>query len=342
MGFLPRPSEHPEHERFMAAPSPDVLDFGKLLAPIPGDKPTGPDLRADASPTSIYYAIRDARRAARLAERPLETGEADRRNPPQVDWKPVFQQGTKALAEKSKDLEVTAYLIEALVRLNGFAGLRDGLRLARELVERYWDGLYPVPDEEGIPTRIAPLVHLNGQDADGTLLAPIGRIPITEATSIGRFCTSDYHDANALKKLDPKALQARIDKGAVSFDVLQKAFAESSAAFYQQLAEDINGCLAQLAQMSKALDQRCNGQGPPTSALREALESSLSVVKDLAKDKPGIAPKPVETPQPAAGATVAAQPSGDGAAQPKPLRTREDAFRMLLEVAEFFRRTEPQ
>lgn len=328
----------------MASPSADVLDFARLLAPIAGDKPTGTDLRTDTSPTSIYHAIRDARRAARLAERPLETGEADRRSPPAVDWRPVLEQGAKALAEKSKDLEVTAYLIEALVRLKGFAGLRDGLRLARELVEKYWDGLYPTPDEEGLATRTAPLIHLNGQDADGTLLAPIGRIAITEATSVGRFSTSDFHDASALKKLDPKAAQARMEKGAVSFDALEKAVAESSPQFYQQLVEDVNACIAQLAKMGAVLDQRCNGQGAPTSAIRGALEASLSAIRNLAQAKLETAPQPADGGA-AAGETpaaAAASPSGDGKAQAKVLRTREDAFRNLLEIAEFFRRTEPQ
>src|SRR5262245_55651179 len=39
--------------------SPDVLDFAKLTAPTPGDKPTGADLRAEAAPGSTYYAIKD-------------------------------------------------------------------------------------------------------------------------------------------------------------------------------------------------------------------------------------------------------------------------------------------
>src|SRR2546425_1256477 len=151
-------------------PSPEVLDFERLLAPIAEDAPTGADLRADPSPTSLYYAIKDARSTARAAERQMVGGEEGSSG---ADWRPVLQHGTKALAEKTKDLEITAYLIEALVRLHGFAGLRDGFRLARELGERYWDGLYPVPDEEGVATRVAPLTGLNGEDADGTLIAPI-------------------------------------------------------------------------------------------------------------------------------------------------------------------------
>ena len=70
--------------------------------------------RIIASPASPYYAIKDARTAARTAERQQLIG-GDDGSPP--DWRPVLQHGTKALAEKTKDLEVTAYVIEALVRL---------------------------------------------------------------------------------------------------------------------------------------------------------------------------------------------------------------------------------
>src|SRR5262249_61208713 len=118
-------------------PSEEVLDFERLLAPVSGDAPAGADLRSDSSPTSLYYAIKDARNAARAAERQVLMGGEDNSSPP-PDWRPVLEQGAKAIAGQSKDLEVVAYLIEAIVRKHGFAGLRDGFRLTRELVEQFW------------------------------------------------------------------------------------------------------------------------------------------------------------------------------------------------------------
>src|SRR5581483_9147750 len=156
--------------------SQEVLDFSQLLLPITGDGPAGEDLRADASPNSLYYLVKDARSAARAAERQIVMEDEPSARP---DWRPVFYHAVKALAERSKDLEITAYLIEALVRLYGFAGLRDGFRLARGLIEQFWDGLYPLPDEEGLATRVAPLTSLNGDDAEGTLIAPIALVPLT-------------------------------------------------------------------------------------------------------------------------------------------------------------------
>ena len=40
--------------------TPDVIQLEALLAPIAGDKPTGPDLRADANPASDYFKLKDS------------------------------------------------------------------------------------------------------------------------------------------------------------------------------------------------------------------------------------------------------------------------------------------
>src|SRR5262245_49292994 len=116
--------------------SESVVELEKLLAPIPGDKPTGVDLRADGNPNSDYYKLKDARFAARAKERELESDPAAAAAAPDQlpEWRAILDGAPKVLAEQSKDLEVAAWLVEALVRRYGFVGLRDGFRLTRGLV----------------------------------------------------------------------------------------------------------------------------------------------------------------------------------------------------------------
>jgi type VI secretion system protein ImpA len=321
--------------------SAEVLDFAKLLAAIPHGKAAGVDLRLDPSPSSSYYAVKDARNAARAAERQLvHDGEEPAA---QADWRPVLQLGTKALAEQTKDLEITAYLIEALVRLHGFAGLRDGFRLARELVEQFWDGLYPLPDEDGLESRVAPLTGLNGDDAEGTLLVPITRVSITEATSIGKLNCTHYQQAVALGKLaDAKLRAQKIDEGALSLDAFQKAVGESSAAFYGNLVEDLNQCRDEFAKLGAALDARCDGRAPPSSQIRNALESCLDLIKDVARAKLAAAlPQSVEAAATKGEAAPASRDNGQTGETVGVIRNREDAFRHLLRIAEYFQRSEP-
>jgi type VI secretion system protein ImpA len=327
-------------------PTPDVLDFAKLLAPIPGDKPVGADLRINAGPTSLYYAVKDGRTNARASERRMEGGIEDAVPP---DWKSVVASATKALAESAKDLEIAAYLIEALCRTNGFAGIRDGFKLARGLVEQYWDGLYPTPDEEGIATRLAPLTGLNGDDAEGTLIAPINRIPLTDSANLGRLTYSNYLQAVATGKVqDPKAKEKRIAGGAMHMELIQKAVDETPAAFYRSTFDDLTGAIDELSKLSAALDAKAGSSSPPTSAIRTSLESVLGAINDVGKAKLAItatAKKPEEKKTDEEGK---AEPSANGKAAedeqgeklPR-VRNREDALNAILQLGDFFRRTEP-
>ena len=324
--------------------SEEVLDFGKLLAPISADKPTGVDPRSETTSDSLYHKTRDARRAARDAERP---GRADDAELP--DWKPVRQLGIKILTEQAKDLEIAAYLLEALLRLEQFAGLRDGFRLVREIVEKFWDGLYPPPDQDPPPdehplaNRIAPLVSLNGEESEGALIAPIARVPITAATSVGPpFSLAHYNEGTSLKRItDPKVLEKKLAAGAVSLEMFKRAVAETPASFYRQLVEDLTACTTEFGKLGEALKKRCNGHEPPTSNIRNALTNCLDLVKQEAGDKW----KPPQEPSKDG-------PKKDGAPGPNPaaspaettvavLQGREQALENLRKVADFFRRTEP-
>ena len=119
--------------------SPQCIDIERLLTPISGDAPSGSNIRDDISATSPYFRLKDARSAARTAERRADT-EGENAGPI-AEWRTIRELAVAILGERSKDLEVTAWLIEALVRLEGFPGLRDGFRLTHGLVEQYWDTL---------------------------------------------------------------------------------------------------------------------------------------------------------------------------------------------------------
>src|SRR5438045_1678625 len=108
----------------------ETADIEAILAPIPGDRPTGVDVREDFTPSSIYFRLRDARADARDAERQAESPDPD--NPGsgggndeglQARWRPVATLAASALKETTKDLEIATWLTEALVRTSGLAGL---------------------------------------------------------------------------------------------------------------------------------------------------------------------------------------------------------------------------
>src|SRR5215475_8498199 len=107
---------------------PEGFDLEALLAPIAGDAPQGTDIREDYSATSPYNLLRDARSEARDAERGQDAGDQDVRDPTPL-WRSVRTLALGTLVETTKDLEVAAWLTEALVRSHGLAGLAAGARL---------------------------------------------------------------------------------------------------------------------------------------------------------------------------------------------------------------------
>lgn len=320
--------------------SQENLDFEAMLAPIEGESPAGENLRDDASPTSVYYQIKDARSAARAAERSMEMD--DEASGFLDEWRSILELSPDVIASRSKDLEIASWLTEALLRAHGFSGLRDGFRLMQGLVENFWEGLYPLEDEDGVETKVAPLTGLNGDGGDGTLIQPIRKIVITQGSSDVPYAFWQYEQAGELAKVaDEEKRQARIAAGALTMEQMTRAVAETPSAFYSELVADLKACIEEYSKLSALLDDKCGADAPPTSNIRNLLQAILDEVSYLAKDKL-ISDMPAEDDAAAAdaGAGTGGAP-GAGPVVSGAIASREDAFNTMLKVAEFFRRTEP-
>jgi type VI secretion system protein ImpA len=314
-----------------------VLDFEKLCAPIAGPNPAGMDLRS--SGRELYDGIRMARNQARTMEKPQMRGDLSAPQGPPEEWSAVFKKAVDALSVHSKDLELTAYLIEATVRLHGFSGLRDGFRLYRELVERFWDNLYPSLDGTDVSVRVAALGGLNGDSSrDGTLMFPIFRLALTDGKS-GAFAAYQFDHALLLEKLPPERQQERVDSGQVSLKMFEASAAETSVNFFRDLVDDLRQCNEEFDKLSAVLEVKCGSeQAPSSSRIREALQKCLTIVASVAKDR-----LTAETTTPAVSLPAASPDSNVQVVMtPGAIRNRKDAFETVEKVAKFFRDTEPQ
>ena len=321
--------------------SPSVIDIDSLIQPISEDAPQGTDLREDRSPTSDYYTIKDARNSARAAER------ANMFDDESVDtlslWKPVLDIAPVILAQSSKDLEVLSWYIEALIRYSGIAGLRDGLTLTREIIERYWDNLYPMPDEDGIETKVAPLTGLNGDGGEGTLLAPIRNCYITPG---GNYSYWQYQQARDINKIsDEDERLSRINAAGFSLADIEHAIAGGSVDFYVNLIADLEVCNQEFQAMNNLLMASCGHDAPPSTNIRELLDELLRSIRFLTKDKlahlnQGESADGADTADNGTGATTMTATSGVAGSK-GPIASREDALNRLQEVARYFRAHEP-
>lgn len=104
----------------------DLLVLGK--EPIQPDQPAGQEARY----TPEYEQLQ-----AEIDKLSLPSASSG------VDWRKVENLATVILAQKSKDLAVASYLTVALIYNRQAEGLALGLQIYRDLLENFWDTLYP-------------------------------------------------------------------------------------------------------------------------------------------------------------------------------------------------------
>jgi len=314
-------------------PELEKADFEAILAPLPGDQPTGVDLRQDYAPTSIYFRLRDARAAARDAERQAETqGEEG----PVAPWRPVSALAVEALKAASKDLEVATWLTEALVRIAGLPGLMAGASVIAGLAEHHWDGLFPMPDEQGMETRLAAVAGLSGQGADGTLMQPLRKSILFLRPDGSPFSLWQYQATLDLSAVsDPARRAQRIEAGVVPFEEVEKEARLAGDGHWSAQRDTVVEAIASWKEMERVLDEKAGPASPSGNRVRELLERVLDICSRFA---PQGAVSATET---TAGAAAA---PGDGTfpmTGATAISGREQALRQLAEVAAWFKVNEP-
>ena len=306
-----------------------AIAFEELLAPIPGDNPSG----ADVTFEQVYEDIKEARRQ-------------DDATLSQGDWKSELKvaQWPKArdlcidvLWHKSKDLQVAAWLAEALGQLYGFAGLTDGFTTLERLLANFWDTLYPEAENGDNDLRAARIAWINKN-----LPLQIRFIPLTGDKKCGWVKWQESRDVDNIARQNPEAAKAALDEGKINGELFAKAVINTPAAFYQELLPQIEECRNALAALSKRVDERFGADAPSLRDVQTAIEDCLKLVTRFAGEKGLLNDAAASAAGEASAATADAITGAARSAGPAgPISSRSDALRRLTEVAEYFRKTEP-
>jgi len=320
---------------------PEGFDLAALLEPIPGDVPQGVDIREDFSSQSPYNRLRDARSDARDAEKMLDNGDPNAGDPSPM-WRTVREIGLKTIKETTKDLEVAAWVTEAYVRSHGLGGLYAGAALIKGLAENFWDGVFPLPDDYGVETRIAPVTGLNGRDGGGSLIQPLYKIHLFDRPDGTPVTFFSYQSSEQLPALPTERRDARIKAGAVPWEDMEKDARGAGAASLGRIRDQSTAALETWEAMASVLDEKASDDPPSTSHVRDMLRQIHTAAIRYA-------PAPEAGEEPAAAEAVEAGDTAGGGAVAGPggfsaaARTvsRDDALKTLETIATFFRRTEP-
>ncbi len=318
-----------------------------LLNPIPGDNPSGVSLR--------YERIYDQIKEARTEDDDSIPAGAWERTAKKADHPLVIKLAGEALANKSKDLQLAAWLAEAHVRREGIQLVPACLKLFQDLQEQFWETLHPEIEEGDAGMRAVPIEWAANRIASTLRESSLTRDGLNfyqyrESRAIGYEADAASNDAKR------ETRERAIADGKPTAEDFDKALSATPKAFYLGL----DGAIVQSGETVDALQVFCEEKygddAPAFGKLRTALEEVGQVVSSLLAEKRKLEPdavtaeEAVESPEeePAVAAvdadTSSAQPVALPAAR-KSLAAEpaddDDAIRRVQSCAQYMQKNRP-
>ena len=321
-----------------------------LLNPIAGDNPSGANLRYE----KVYDQIKEARTED---DDSIPTG-AWSRTVKKADYNQVIKLAGEALANKSKDLQLAAWLAEAHVKKEGIGLIQPCLKLFQDLQEQFWDTLHPEIDEDGdVGMRATPI-----EWAGNRLSAIIREAPITrdglnyfqykESRAIGYEADAQYNEAKTAQR------EQAIADGKPTGEDFDKSFNATPKSWYLNMEASIHSSLETLEELQVFCEGKYGDDGPGFGKLRTALEEVGQVITGLLNEKRKTepdAPPPEEAveqePEPeveVAAEVVSSAEEAPAAAKPKSSKSlsaepvdKDDAFARIQACAKFLHKENP-
>lgn len=252
-----------------------MIDLEAILQPIPGENPAGEEQRY----TGIYDEIKEARRADEI----LDQGDWQHELKTS-DWDKVIKLSVEALTEKTKDLQIAAWLTEGLIKKQGFGGLHNGLQIINGFLTGFWDHVYPEIDEDDLDFRAAPLEFVNNN-----LWLPAKDISLTDENAAQAYSWLKFQESRQVgfedTAKDPETRKELINEGKISGEMFDLAVAKSSKQFYIELEKKIADCKEEFDILDRTADEKFGRDAPRLSDIGTSISECAQVVANILKDK---------------------------------------------------------
>ena len=314
-----------------------------LLNPVPGAKPSGENLRY----APVYDKIKEARREEE--EVPQGDWEHARKK---ADYPLVIKLCVESLRNQSKDLQLAAWATEALLKMEGIAGLTQGLELIRGLLESFWDTLHPELEDGDAELRATPLEWVGSRSGQNLQHVPITRngldlFAYRESRAVGYEADAAGNDNKT------KAREQAITDGKITAEQFDEGVSATPKSFYEERLAHADACVT----VVESLDQLCEGRfgdyRPSFSNLRESLEEVRDALNEfLAKKRAAEPAQPTSVAEPglvaveaqpvvASAVVVAAQPAVVVQSVSKEPASVDEAIQRIGLVAHYLRQQQP-
>jgi type VI secretion system protein ImpA len=270
----------------------------ELLTPIEPEAPAGQNLRYDA----VYDQIAEARSEE---DATLPVGQWARQSK-KADYQLVSSLTRDALAKRSKDIWLAAWLGEARIQLDGLTALSAVFDLLVQLQEHFWDSLYPEIEDGDSGMRTAPL-----QWAMERYAILVYGLP-TAAESV------NYRDYKAVRTPSSGVTPAQ-----PAVEALDAALKGTSKAFYVSVESQLTEARDSLERLYQFCDKTYRDDGPSFVKIRTAIDEVYNLVASLLRAKRELDPDPLER-APVASEPITPEPVAPVAEkQPEPQQVAE-------------------
>jgi type VI secretion system protein ImpA len=301
-----------------------IINVDSLLKPLSADSPCGENLR---------YKFSDLERLSEgKPEDPFNNTPAEEPN-----WREVADK-SKEYFTRGKHLAIAAILTTAAVRLEGYPGLRDGLRLVYGMLRDYWEPIFPqldVEDNNDPTERINSLAALSappGTTSSGPrLLDRVLEAPLCDSRQLGRFSLWDIRYSGGQIKLSEQQMVSRPPR---SISEIDGAFLETDKEKLAEILAAIKEAMVAAQGIDQIFSEKLgSGRGLDLKPLLELLkDASLQIERRTAGGDLAAGDTGSET----SGAALSAGPALSGE-----VRSREDARLALDKVIRYFETNEP-
>jgi type VI secretion system protein ImpA len=291
----------------------EPAELESLAKPITAAKPCGESLE-DSPELAAFNAYRVFGQGG-----PWEPGQLP-------DWRAIRGSSLGALG-RAKDLRLLAHLAAAVVRVDGLAGFCQVVKLVPEWLNAFWEQVHPGLDEDAVFRRNA-LSCLADRIA---IVDAVRRAPLISNRQLGSWSLRDV-------ELSQGTLQpAEADTVVPQPEQIGAAFAATPPAELSALVAEVGASIAALRRVEILMRDGAGSEATPDF---QPLTAQLQRVEKVLREH--VAAHPEATADAPAEAESSAATAGTAAVVATgPIRTRQDAIRVLDAVAQFFRQNEP-
>lgn len=262
--------------------TPEIIT--KILQPLPNNE-VGEWLR--------YDPVYDKIRKNRIEEddgTPRESWEADLKH---ADWQEVEKICLEVLCEKSKDLQIFAWFIEAQQQQNGINGLLNSTEIFLDFVKQFWENAHPQKTEDPEQNFRVHIIEAMLRNVQTVIITdPLEELKIlfSQPPSL-----SDCYEADSLEKVAKRggaaadAFQKAIDNGLINMERVRKAFHEVSKSIGEAKVEFIDKCIENLQATEKIIRDSVGNDAPRFNELIDHLRELKGLYKLCSRETTQVA-----------------------------------------------------